>query len=49
VNKSLAKEYLRSGTYHSAVFIFNLHNESSIQGMKEWFMNYRKMCFKTKN
>lgn len=49
VNKELAKEYLRSGTYHSAVFIFNLDNRHSIQGMKDWFACYRRLCFKTKN
>ncbi|CDW80619.1 small gtpase [Stylonychia lemnae] len=46
-NEELANDYLKSGTYHVAVFVFDLTNHLSFNMLEDWFNHFRKDCFKS--
>eukprot|EP00347_Sterkiella_histriomuscorum_P020238 403338563 len=46
-NLELAHEYIQSGTYHVAIFMFDLTNFATFQEMEEWFDFFREHCHKS--
>ena len=46
-NVELAREYIMSGTFHSAVFVFDVSSEDSFRQMEDWFDFFRKQSLKT--
>lgn len=46
-NRDLAHEYLVSGTYHVAIFVYDLTSLESFREMEYWFDRFRQTCKKS--